>query len=214
MHVMQHRRRYWHISDAVADGIFIGVALFHLLPHAYVALGGGKDVLLLLLLLMLLGYALLFIVTRIKHKHSAWFLLSMLSLHAFITGSVLGIATTVSELLLVCLAILAHKGFETFALMTGLKRYWPQTNLLKLALVFFAFMTPLGIMLGGALQSHLILSDHPHWLNYLNGFAAGTLLFIAFSHQDHDHHDTLNRYQEMSLSFLGVMLMAVLALWV
>ena len=41
---------------------------------------------------------------------------------AFITGSALGASDTMSNVSILLIAILAHKGFESFALMIGLYR--------------------------------------------------------------------------------------------
>ncbi len=201
-------------TQNLADGIFLGLALFHLLPEAYFKLGGGEFVILKLALLCLLGYGILFFSTRFEHRHSAWFLLAMLSLHATITGSVLGIANTFSEFFLMTFAILAHKGFETFALMTGLSRYWQDKTRLQLALCVFALMTPIGILLGGVLQYHLASSHQSVWLSYLNAVAAGTLLFIGISHSHGHQHKALKKYQERLFTLSGMGLMALLALWV
>lgn len=167
-----------------------------------------------LTLLCLLGYGILFFSTRFEHRHSAWFLLAMLSMHALITGSVLGIANTFAEFLLMTFAILAHKGFETFALMTGLSRYWQNKTQLQLALAIFTLMTPIGIVLGGILQYHLATSHENAWLSYLNAIAAGTLLFIGVSHSHGHQHKALKKYQERLLTVGGMGLMALLALWV
>ena len=213
-HTLSRQHKIWQISDAFADGIFLGLALFHLLPEAYFKLGGGEFVILKLALLCLLGYGILFFSTRFEHRHSAWFLLAMLSLHATITGSVLGIANTFSEFFLMTFAILAHKGFETFALMTGLSRYWQDKTRLQLALCVFALMTPIGILLGGVLQYHLASSHQSVWLSYLNAVAAGTLLFIGISHSHGHQHKALKKYQERLFTLSGMGLMALLALWV
>lgn len=211
---LSRQHRVWQISDAFADGIFLGLALFHLLPSAYLALGGGTELALKLALLCALGYGILFFSTRFEHRHSAWFLLGTLSLHASVEGSVLGIANTLSEFLLMTFAILAHKGFETFALMTGLKRYWPDKIRLQLALGMFSLMTPIGILLGGVLQYHLVANHETVWLSYLNALAAGTLVFIGISHGHGPYHGGLKKYQERLLTLGGMGLMALLALWI
>lgn len=211
---LSRQHRAWQISDAFADGVFLGLALFHLLPSAYLALGGGAVLALKLALLCALGYGILFFSTRFEHRHSAWFLLGTLSLHASIEGSVLGIAGSLSEFLLLTFAILAHKGFETFALMTGLHRYWQNKTQLQLALAIFALMTPVGILLGGILQYHLASSHQTYWLSYLNAMAAGTLMFIGISHSHGHHHGSLKKYQERLLTAGGLGLMALLAFWV
>jgi len=169
-----------------------------------------------LIALAVIGFGLLAWVTRLEHKHGAWFLLGILSLHAAIMGSVLGIAGTMSEMVLIFIAILMHKGFEAFALITGLRRYWRGDTELKLALYVFTLMTPLGILLGGILQQHLLLHAQQHFISYLNAAAAGTFIFIASSHTHaHSHsHDVLKRYQQLMVTLSGLTFMAILALWV
>lgn len=212
-HNLSRQRKIWQISDSFADGVFLGLALFHLLPDAYMQLGGGALVALKLALLCLLGYGILFFSTRFEHRHSAWFLLGTLSLHASVEGSVLGITSGFADFFLMTFAILAHKGFETFALITGLSRYWPDKTKLQLALGIFSLMTPLGIVLGGILQSHLATHHDSFWLAYLTAAAAGTLLFIGISHSHGHHHKALKKYQERLFTLVGMALMALIAFW-
>lgn len=223
LHALNRYKTWWQISDAFADGIFLGIAFFHLLPHAFHTLiphwhlaPATAWIAIKLIALTVLGFALLGWVTRLEHHHGAWFLLIILSLHAFIMGSVLGIAGQLAELLLIFVAILTHKGFEAFALITGLKRYWKSGTALYLVLYIFALMTPLGIILGSLLKHHLLIHAQPHFISYLNAFAAGAFIFIASSHTHaHSHvHDVLKRYQQLMVTIGGLGLMAVLSLWV
>ena len=166
LHFIRRYQRFLQIGDAFADGIFLGAAAFHLFPNAVHGLGEYFTLLPALafsLLTIAGGFFLLFFLERLIIRRetqpgiactaSAWMLIGILSVHAFITGAALGISNTTISVSVLFFAILAHKGFESFALVIGLHRGWKKRYKVKLALFYFAFVTPLGVVLAAFLET-------------------------------------------------------------
>ena len=149
---------------------------------------------------------------------SAWILIGILSVHAFITGAALGISNTTISVSVLFFAILAHKGFESFALVIGLHRGWKKRYKVKLALFYFAFVTPLGIVLAALLETLYQTQTVNLITSLFSAFAAGTFLYIGTLHATHNHFhpqmDTTNRYYKFLTTLTGIMLMGIIGVWV
>lgn len=193
--------RSLHAALALSTGLFLGAVFLHLLPtltpvvdshaghdHGAHDHGGhahhGQSLPWLFVLLGALGVYLfeaLFLRTHDhddKHRHRAVSMAAMagLSVHAFTAGISYGLVRNGADggqSLLV--AVLAHKGFETFSLanvfwLAGLGRkaiFW---------LVFaFACVTPVGSLLGHALADSMGQGS----FTLLHAVAAGTFLFVC-----------------------------------
>jgi zinc transporter ZupT len=214
------------LADAFASGIFLGAALFHMLPdaiHDFSALLGNTtypwpE------LLCALGFLILLFLERLSESFSAtkkrasfmpYMMTLILIIHSLIEGTALGINTTLASASIIFLAIIAHKGSESFALAIILNR--SQLSLIKIIIIigFFSFMTPLGIAIGTTsttfLQYHLT-----QWLTAgFTAFAAGTFLYMSTLHHINHHHHMHEAENMMEFLFLliGLMLMAILAMW-
>ncbi len=208
------------ISDFFASGVFLGIALFHLLPTAehdyHSGLGNGGYP--FGFLLCALGFALLFMLQRLRRfSHDIGiFLLLILSLHSLIAGSALGINMTMSNAVLIFFAIVAHKGAASFALATKLRRD-NLTSTKTMSLIFiFSLMTPIGILAATAISS--VFMTHPG--NVLeasfNAFAAGTFLYIGLMHAGGEHFSGFKQVlkaRHLIPLLSGMVLMAVVAIW-
>lgn len=211
------------LGEAFAAGIFLGAAFFHLLPdaihsfHAHspdvsypvpeaVCVGG------ILLFFVLERLARLYDESTVK-KMLPSFVIAILVIHALTEGAALGIGNSFSEVIMLAIAIVAHKGSEGFALaMVLLRHRWQLKHVLRFS-VFFAAMTPLGILLGANLsifnfvQSELLES-------LFSAFAAGTFIYIATLHHLHGHsHGETENTKRLFFVALGVIIMGLLALW-
>lgn len=141
-------------------------------------------------------------------------LLIVLSVHSVILGLALGSQEALAGIIIVFLAIIAHKGAAGFALGVGyvrtgarLRRVWPQ-------LAFFIAMTPLGIILGGSVG----LSLTPHAARLFeatfDSLGAGTFIYIAAMDIIKTQFDNPKyRFQKWLSAVSGFSLMALLALW-
>jgi zinc transporter ZupT len=221
---------YWlGLGEALAGGIFLGIAFFHMLPEAQADLHAayGDVHYPVVNLLCVLGFVVLLFLERVilqmanetrKGKRSLvpYVLPIVLSVHALTEGAALGINTTLADITLIFIAIIVHKGSESFALATSLgKSHLPLARSMPIFLIW-ALMSPFGVLLGSALAEHLQTHQGEVTAAVFNAFAAGTFLYIATLHKashvctsEHNHH-----FYEFLLFLLGLGLMAVVEIWV
>ena len=220
-------QRFIQIADAVTDGIFLGTAFFHLLPTAWFNLQHNDDTFsyLLCLLLLLSGFSLFWLIEKLSldrhpftHGSHGWLLSVILSAHALIAGIVIGLTQTMTALWILCIAIVAHKGFETFALVTAMQRCWQDRFKIQLLLLLFTLITPLGIVLATIFTAHFHTQNTSLPLACFNAFAAGTFIYIGIFHIRHQHVDhcstAISWQRKWLATFIGTAVMAVLAMWV
>ena len=221
-------RRYQHflaVCDAFADGIFLGTAVFHVFPDAL-----QEIPILLAILITSVGFFLLFILERwiihhekkrqaIANDHictaSGLMLVSILSVHAFIAGSALGVSDTKSNVSILLIAILAHKGFESFALMIGLHRSLKNEKKIKGILWTFTFVTPLGIILSALIQTFFQIQTANLITSLFDAFAAGSFLYIGTLHARHNHFHsprTTIGYEKILTTLISIAAMGIMAM--
>lgn len=222
-----HYPRLRRLGDAMAHGVFIGVAIFHLVPAALHNIHRSTiSAYTIVFMIIVLSIFFLVVLTRFLEQFSthhskvtqAMILTLILSIHAFITGATLGIADTKTIASIVLIAILAHKVFETFALTVSLKRFLQRLGWIISTLIIFTCITPAGIFTGSYVHEHLSSASGMIATAYFNAIAAGTFLYIGSVHAQHkpDHvsFDTYHRYTQIIATFLGIAVMAVLSFWV
>lgn len=219
-------QRWLSLSDAIANGIFIGAALFHMLPDAVAGFEHSttSSAYLDACLIACASYALLLLIEKLdllyntnkRAKTQAWLTISTLSIHAFITGLALGLMKDLSLFSVMLIAIIIHKCFEIFALVINLTKHSPTPKILKSISFLFTLITPCGILLGS--YSHILL---PHQMDgslsaVFNAIAAGTFFFIGIVHREHHQNiqsNTHHQYSNVLASIVGVIMMAILAIW-
>jgi zinc transporter ZupT len=208
--------------EALASGIFLGAAFFHMLPDAiqsYTAIYGGGTYP-LPELTCVGGFLLLLFLERISlvnhHARSKNYIPYILALtliiHALSEGAALGLESAYAETTMLFIAILAHKGSESLGLCILLLRYALPYRHILMILIFFSLMTPLGIFLGeivNASGSHQLLAS------LFTAFAAGTFLYISTLHHVHfhKHADEAQGMLEFGCLVVGVVMMGVIAVW-
>ncbi len=208
--------------EALASGIFLGAAFFHMLPdairsYAQVYPGATYPV---PELVCVGGFLLLLFLERLSltnhHARSKNYIPYILALaliiHALSEGAALGLESAYAETAMLFIAILAHKGSESFGLCILLLRYALPMRHVLFTLIFFAVMTPLGIFLGEAITSsggsELVAS-------LFTAFAAGTFLYISTLHHVHfhQHGDETQGMLEFACLTGGTIIMGLIALW-
>ncbi len=231
LHFIRRYQRFLQIGDSFADGIFLGAAAFHLFPNAIHGLDQRFNLLSafgLALFFTACGFFLLFFLERlvihreaeprVAYTASAWMLTGILSVHAFITGVALGISHAITSVSVIFFAILAHKGFESFALIIGLHRGWQKKYKVKTVLFFFALVTPLGIAVASTIETYFQVQTSDFITALFSSFAAGTFLYIGTLHATHNHFhptmDTINRYYKYCATIIGIVLMGIIGIWV
>lgn len=214
-------------AEYFSRGIFLGIALLHLLPEAYSDLQpflGSRTLYTLIslalasLLFMLIcekGIThIIYVRERKSHHWLAYWILTLLCLHALIEGFALGFSDNFMHFLTLALAILVHKGSEGFALSTVLGRYHFSHKRQKHLLILLALATPLGIIFAGNLS---FVMQHQHFdlvEGYFNAIAAGTFLYIAICHAltGCDHAGHASAYKRWMYYALGIGLILLVSL--
>lgn len=104
----------------------------------------------------------------------------MLSIHSFLAGAALGVSQSLSIVIVILFALIAHKWAASFALAihinkSKLSHRWGIT-------LFFIFtlMVPLGIFYGNAITTQT--QHHPLLEPIFSALAAGTLLYLGTLH--------------------------------
>ena len=137
----------------------------------------------------------------------------MLSLHAFLESAALGLSTNFTIVVMLAIAILAHKWAESFALAIQLTKSTLSPKMGIVYFLMFALVAPVGIFLGGYASEqveHLPLLG-PTFL----ALAAGTFLYLGTLHG-------LSRavmvqqccnLKQYTFVIIGFSLMAIVAIW-
>ncbi|XP_052007030.1 zinc transporter ZIP1 [Xyrauchen texanus] len=116
------------------------------------------------------------------HAHSSFrsFMLFLsLSLHSVFEGLAIGLQTTDTKVLEICIAIVVHKSIIVFSLSVKLVQSAVKPIWVGLYITVFAVMSPLGIGIGiivieAELKSGALIQA------VLEGLAAGTFIYITF----------------------------------
>lgn len=197
-----HRRwsdRGLHLFVAVSAGIFLGTVFLHLLPHLAGAegtagVGRVSAPSMAPWIAALAGLLFLFALEKVwlpslagssapdPHR-SLWRVTWVgLALHSVAEGvalaAVLEQPAARTQLLF---SILVHKATESFSLATVMRLANVGGGKAALFLIAFAGLGPLGLLLGGALQTHAgDAAAHAGSIDgILTGFACGTFLYVA-----------------------------------
>lgn len=213
------------LAEAFGGGIFLGVALFHMLPdatHAFnAALGPNQypyaNLLCAAGFMLLLGLENIILRFRQHYQNPIPYLLTaVLSVHAFIEGGALGINATLQDTILIFVAIIVHKGSESLALAAQLSRNSILPRQALLVFLFFSAMTPIGVLAGNFLLEASGNIQHPLLAPIFNALAAGTFLYIATLHKIHHQHihEHIGNLKEFIAMSLGLIAMAIVAIWV
>lgn len=221
--------RLIELGEALGGGVFLGIGLFHMLPDAQQNLHAAfphadypyAN------LLCAMGFVLLLFLEKIvlqvsddgHHHHKAttvpYVLPLVLSVHAFIEGAALGVNLSFANILIIFVAIIVHKGSESFALATNLgKSPLPLSRSIPIFLCW-AVMSPLGVLAGSLAANTLQSNSGLVVAAVFNAFAAGTFLYIATLHKanhlcssPHGGH-----FREFMVMLVGLSLMALVQIW-
>lgn len=213
------------LGEALASGIFLGAAFFHMLPESISLFNNlyGPAHYPFAELICVSGFLLLLFLERLslsfsslQSKNSVPYILTLiLIIHALTEGAALGIGPTFSETLMLFIAIMAHKGSESFALSITLLRHELPVRHILLIVIFFSLMTPIGIS-AGTFINHTAFAENGGLVEAVfNAFAAGTFLYISTLHHVHFHQHTEDSQGLIEFASLaaGAAAMGLIALW-
>src|SRR6185295_14482151 len=127
------------------------------------------------------GFLLLLLLERLSVSHGTnatantipYLLAIMLSVHALTEGAALGVGAALPETLMLMIAILAHKGSESYALCVTFVRHNMSIRMIIVMMVLFSLMTPIGIFIGNIIHNLTIENRGTLLSGCLNAFAAG-----------------------------------------
>lgn len=217
---------YFSLGNTFAAGIFFGAGLIHMLPDAS---EGFADVVKsdfpFAAFVASMGFLLILFIEKImlkeeifehgeKQHSSPYILILILSIHSIIAGIALGTEDQLSKSFIIAIAILAHKGSASFALaISMIKGGFAKSDIAKL-ITMFSFMTPLGIFTGSFIANILTSKASEFSIAMFDALAAGTFLYIAIMEIFNEEFEKQgNTYLKLTMSVAGVLVMALLALW-
>lgn len=122
-----------------------------------------------------------FIINPCKHvighffQSSSFFLFLALFSHSILEGILIGTSTVILDVWLTTLIIIAHKGAEGFALCTTLIKKSVTTTHSFVLLSIFVMASPTGALIG-----MMAVVKGTFTSGFLNSWAVGTLLYVAF----------------------------------
>ena len=213
-----------------AKGIFLGTALLHLLPVAITQFAsqypgteypviGLVAILTIFILHVIERYStnLLGRMAPYSNNVTIYLLILLLSIHSVIEGTALGIGSSFAEILVIFVAVLAHKSSAVFALVVKMLRHGFERKTIGPVVLIFACMTPLGILLGSMISKLLVAYNGHVILSVIDAIAAGTFIYIACLEQD-DMPELVETaakapFKEIVSFGLGIGIMAIVAVW-
>lgn len=220
------KKKHTHVEslewgEALASGIFLGVAFFHMLPNAIqtfqllyptttypipevICMGS--------FLLMLFLERLSFIPVFNQQYAVPYILALILIIHSLTEGAALGVGETLTETLIIFIAIIAHKGSASFALCVTLMRHRIPLSRIILTIFIFSLMTPIGIGFGTMINLET-QSDHGMLIEaFFDAFAAGTFLYVSTLHHIRFHHeDSSHGLSQFACLSIGLFVMGLVA---
>ncbi|WP_108649612.1 ZIP family metal transporter [Dongshaea marina] len=210
-------------AEALASGVFLGAGLIHMLGDASGDFAGqGIEYPVAFLLAGLMFLLLLWFehLGREYYEHDgsrspAFAILAvvLLSVHSLLAGTALGLSGSFSVMVMILIAILAHKWAASFALAVQLSK--SSMSLAKGIAWFclFAVMVPLGVLMGSMVLRHM--ESYPLLEPIFNSLAAGTFLYLGTLHglKQAIMVEKCCNLKNFSFVILGFTLMAVVAIW-
>ncbi|HCU05675.1 MAG TPA: hypothetical protein DIC51_05250 [Coxiellaceae bacterium] len=216
-------------GEAFSGGVFLGAGFIHLLGDSqalFQQLGCGRYP--LSFAICALSIFLLQVIEEgvthcFQHRGSgkvgwiAYLLIILLSIHSILEGAALGVETTLAGFVLIFIAIISHKGAESFSLGVNMRKSRLVQVVMTRLMFLFSLMTPVGILLGSVLM-HFVQGYKGQCIQAVfDAVAAGTFIYIAAFHAaTHDCCDesiTVSIFYRWFYFLCGLCLMAVVAIW-
>lgn len=145
----------------------------------------------------------------------AQILLLVLSIHSIIVGLALGAQRSLTALMVIFAAVIAHKGVAGFALGIGYTRTHTPWRKAAGGIAFFATMTPLGILAATGLTELIPAHGASVFRAVFDSVGAGTFLYIAaLDIISAEFSSPEDRWPKWLSTCLGFGIMALLAIWI
>jgi len=222
---------YLSLGNTFSAGIFLGAGLIHMLPDATEEFSAViKNDFPFAPFIATLGFLLILFIEKVfianpehsssvdkkkeKTTFSPYILLFILSIHSIIVGIALGTENQMTQSIIIAIAVLAHKGSASFALVVDMIKSNLNNTLIMKLIIFFSFMTPVGILLGAIIANMLSGSVAELTIAFFDALAAGTFIYIAIMEiLNEEFVDSQHNLLKFIMSTSGLLLMALLAVW-
>ncbi len=228
-------------GNAFAAGIFLGIGLIHMLSDAsdtWTALGWSYPMAYVLaatafVAILLLEHVLLPEAAHdVVHSHAGeglahvhdprdpavvhpYTLVFTLSIHSFLAGIALGAQLDFAGVLVIFVAIIAHKSTAGFALGVRLAHSRLSASRSHALLSLFAVTTPVGILFGMLASGLLRSAAHLYFDAVFQALAAGTFIYIAALDIIQDEFVRPgSRLVKWLFATGGLLLIGLLAIWI
>lgn len=228
--ILRRTRQWFAYGNVFAGGVFLGVGLIHLLPEAQATFqmthfSSYPWVFLVCAATILLLHFLEDETSKLFQHHEArntfvtYLLAILLSIHSLIEGAALGVESTFAGIFVIFIAIFSHKSAESFSLGISVRQSNLRVKAMIYLLVVFSLMTPIGILFGSVLSQVLVGNSGYLAKAIFDAVAGGTFIYIATAHSMvcscscHDEHDKTNVYLKLLSYLSGLLLMAIVAVW-
>lgn len=211
------------IGQALASGVFLGAGLIHMLGDAsadFTAANYDYPFAFTIAGCTFLFFLALEHIGREYYEHKgenaggfAIVAFFMLSIHSLFAGAALGLSGNLAVVMVLFIAIIAHKWAASFALATQIAQSTLSHKLGIFLFCIFTTMTPLGIYFGDLIST--TLGKNPLVEPVFNAIGAGTFLYLGTLHG-------LSRsfmvekccdLRNFMYVIAGFALMAVIAIW-
>jgi zinc transporter 1/2/3 len=138
------------------------------------------------------------------------------SVHSFVAGLALGVQSGAdASAISILVAILSHKVVEAVTVGTNFVKQKVELSKAIPVILVYCFMTPLGILTGMLLTKLISGQRSVYFQAMAQAFASGSFIYLAM-HEISDpnccHH--VKAYQQIGLLCSGVLVMALIAVWV
>lgn len=221
---MKHAKKAdFPLGEALSSGIFLGAGLLHMLQEASTSFSKIGYVYPVAFLLAGVTFLILLLFEHIcreiyEHKNSnnavfVYLTVTMLSIHSFLEGAALGLSDSYSIMIIIFIAILAHKWAASFALAVQINKSNLSVSSGLLFFTVFALMTPLGILSGTTTMNHI--KHYPLLEPIFISLAAGTFLYLGTLHglKQAVMIDKCCDLRHFMFVVFGFIVMAVVAIW-
>ncbi|MEA3456097.1 MAG: ZIP family metal transporter, partial [Campylobacterota bacterium] len=212
---------YYSLGNTFSAGIFLGAGLIHMLPDATEEFSTViKSDFPFAPFIASLGFLLILFIEktmRDSEKYASYvliFVLSIHSIHSIVAGITFGTENIVGLSIIIGIAALAHKGSAAFTLGVHMLKGKTEASKIAKLIALFSVMTPFGIVIGLLLNHASDGGVVDFSIAVFDALAAGTFLYVAimniFNVEFKEKHNT---YLKLLFSILGLLLMALLAVW-
>lgn len=177
-------------GEALANGVFLGAGLVHMLSNSasnFIGLGFSYPWAFVIsgatFLLFLLSEHIGFFVEG-NHKNQSLFIALtstvMLSIHSFFAGAALGISDSYALAIIIFLAIIAHKWAASFSLSLYINKTSLKLSTRVIYFLVFSLMVPLGVFFGDLVHHHYVSNKLLQPI--FSSIAAGTFIYLGTLH--------------------------------